>query len=237
MLKTLRKWFALGGMLVAAAGVATPAQAQSCREPELARLAAYEESSCGRHILIEGRPIQLFVHDFGRDHFTFEIKGFDEYGRLMPDYAFAPVVRMPAGGFGKIESTGGYHFRFHAGRQPVENLPIKIEDRHRPWVSTKIFVSILPPPQPEPVVYYPPQQIVVQPAPIYVPAPQPVIYVQPAPVPVCPTPVYVQPTPRHGHWRHGHDRDRSGFGFTIQTSDHDGGSFFRLFGFGSGERH
>ena len=229
MLSTLKKMVASGAMMAAAASYALPAMA--CDEPELSRVVLYEEVGHGRHVAIGDRQIQLFVHGSGPDHFDFEVKGVDQYGRLMENFEFAPQLFFPGNGaYGTLQPLSGYHFRFHTGLYPVADIHATVRDQYHPYIGATLHLGIAPPPvvyEPEPVVVYPQQpvyttrQVVVY--------PQQPVYVEPQPV------GYYIPTP---HQHHGYPRPvyqprrspRSGFGFNIRVGE--GSTRFGFFGYG-----
>lgn len=228
MLSTLKKMVASGAMMAAAAGYAAPAMA--CDEPELSRIVLYEELGNGRHAAIGDRQIQLFVHDAGPDHFDFEVKGVDQYGRFMNDFEFSPQLLFPGGGeFGTLQPLSGFHFRFHTGQIPVADIHVTVRDAYRRYIGATLHLGIAPPPvvvyEPEPVVVYQPQPSchrhpVVVTQPVYV-QPQPVGYYIPPPQVVV-----EQPRPYYRPVRRSH----SGFGFNIRVGD--GSTRFGFFGYG-----
>ncbi len=225
MRHTMKNWMAAGAVAIGSWFATTPAQAG--HEPiYLTRIAIYEEVGHGRHVAIGNRQLHLTVRGYGNDSFEFEIKGFDQYNRMMPDFAFSPELIFPAGpAFGTLRHLGGHHWRFQTGSIPTADLHLTVRDRNNRNIGARVHVAIAAPP---PVVVY-------EEAPVVVyrqcePAPRPIGYVIPTPHPVHvvhPRAHHPQPIDR----RRAYHRS-SGSGFGIRISGGDGHSSFGFFAFG-----
>ncbi len=234
MLQRLQIWVASGAVLAGALGApsATFAQQRCEPRPVLARIALYQELGTGQHQAIGHRQIALMIHGFAPDHFDFEVKGFDQFGRLLQNFTFTPVLVFPGGGiYGNLEVLGDHHLRFHAGAIPVPDLHVYVQDRHNPNIRTALHLGITPP--------VPEQDVVVihgNPAPCRVvrrvvenPG-----YGTPYPTGLETHPIgYALPTPHVANpvypvrrWRH---HERSGISIRFGTSDGNSGFgfFFR----------
>lgn len=237
MMSKMKGWLTAGALLVGGTSLATPALAQYCpQRPVLTRIELYEEVGRGQHVAIGRRQIQLMVQGIAPDRFDFEVKGFDQYGRIMPDFRFTPVLVFPGGGvLGTLEAVGGHHIRFVAGSVPVADGHVIVQDRLNPAIRTTLHFSIAAP-EPEPVIVYSRSHCRSE-AVVYAPAPvehHPVGYAVPTPHVVAPVvPAYREGYRGRGHWGRREDRDER-TRFSIGFGARDGNEFFRFF-FGASE--
>ena len=225
MLKSLKNLARAGVMLGATLGFAAPALAG--HDPVLTRIRLYYEHGRGVHHPIGNEQIHLTVHGYGNDHFDFEVKGIDQYGRFLPNCSIQPELVFPGNGvLGTLEFLGDNHFRFHTGSVPVADTHVIVRDHLRPHIQAALHISIAEPvlvhPRPTVVV---PAPTVVYPAPVYYDPHPPVYYDPHPPVYVHPhTPVYVHPhTPRPYV-------PRRSFGLRIRLAGDDGAFGFSFFG-------
>ncbi|MBI3267843.1 MAG: hypothetical protein HYZ53_02385 [Planctomycetes bacterium] len=112
--------------------------------PRLTSIRIYHEHLGGHH-LVGTAPISLNTAGTGsEDHMTFEIRGYDQWGRPMSSCSLHPVLIFPAGGqFGWMESLGNNHFRFWAGSVPVESVAVFVQVTENQALNCRINLTIL----------------------------------------------------------------------------------------------